>query len=398
MNISEKLDALQNKTVSLSIVTMLFVLNPIFYYLGLPYADVLTKVFVISLFALSFDMLLGYTGLLNFGQTLFFGMGAYMTAYSLNWLGLNYIIALVLSTLVGAGLGVVLSFLVKRSFKGIPFTFFSLAFGMIVLSMYQKRAFESISGGEGGIIISSPEMLRSMWMLRFFQIAVFAVIIGLLIISVYKKIQDKSENTQIAILIPLVVILGFFFYLMFGNLTNLESLPSYERMTPVRYYLSLSILIGVYFIAKRIVSSPVGSVWKSIRENETRTSVLGYKPFNYKLLAVVISGAIAGLAGGIYVPYLLTVSAGNVFDPFITIRALIFAVLGGLGTLKGAILGAAIIILIEHFLNPIIGPWTNILVGILFIAVVFTMPRGIIGKWTSQDTKSIKETIKNIVK
>ncbi|MFB6290407.1 MAG: branched-chain amino acid ABC transporter permease [Candidatus Bipolaricaulia bacterium] len=184
---------------------------------------------------------------------------------------------------------------------------------------------------------------------------------------------------------------------MVEHLGYLEGAASYQKLTPNRYYLALTILVAIYFLARRIVNSPVGKVWQSIRENETRTAIIGYNPLNYKLLAVAVSGAIAGLAGGLYAPYLLTVSAGNVFDPFLTIKALIFSVLGGLGTLKGAILGAGIILLLEHFLNPIIGAWTNILIGVLFIVIVFTMPRGIVGELMTTGGKSFREIIKEMV-
>lgn len=385
-----------DRPLSLGLLALLFSLLPIFSYFGLPYADILTRIFIIGLFALSFDLLLGYTGLLNFGQTLFFGMGAYVTAYTLNWLGYHFLIALVFSVFTGAVLGVILSLIVQKSFRGIPFTFFSLAFAMIILSLFQKRLLQGISGGEGGIIIQLPDVLQSMWILRILELGILGVLLLVLLVSIYRATRKNSLLVRVFTLLGYLGLSGVVMYLTVDHVQGLHSAVSYNRITPSRYYLSLAILVAVYFFTRRIVNSPVGRVWQAIRENETRTSVIGYNPFNYKLLAVSVSGAIAGLAGALYAPYLLTVSAGNVFDPFLAIRALIFAVLGGLGTLRGAILGAGVILLLEHFLNPLIGEWTNILIGILFIVVVFTMPRGIIGEWMTSGGRSIKETVKDL--
>lgn len=390
-------NSLKSRYGSLVIATLFFALIPVFSYFGLPYSDILTRVFVIAIYALSFDLLLGYTGLLNFGQSLFFGMGAYITAYTLSWTEMHFFVALLFSALIGGVLGVLLSLMVKRSFKGIPFTFFSLAFAMIVLSLFQKRLFQGISGGEGGLLIPLPGILRSIWALRVYEIGFLGLLTLALLFAIYRITKNTSIYLRTGLLVGTAGVAGFIFYLVMDHLSYLEGAASYQRLTPNRYYLALTILVAIYFLARRIVNSPVGKVWQSIRENETRTTVIGYNPFNYKLLAVAVSGSIAGLAGGLYAPYLLTVSAGNVFDPFLTIKALIFAVLGGLGTLKGAILGAGIILLLEHFLNPIIGAWTNILIGVLFIVIVFTMPRGIIGELMTTGGKSFKEMVKEMV-
>lgn len=390
-------DYLKSNSYPLGTIALFFALIPIFHYFNLPFADILSRVFVISIYALSFDLLLGYTGLLNFGQSLFFGLGAYITAYTLNWTGLNFMIALLFSLLVGGILGIILSLIVRRSFKGVPFTFFSLAFVMIVLSMFQKRMFRPVSGGEGGILIPLPGVLRSMWAIRVFEYGFLGLLAVGLLVTIYKNTREFSLFQQTGFLLAGSGVIGVIFYFTTKHVNYLGSAASYERLTANRYYLTLSFLVAIYLLIKRFVNSPVGKVWQSIRENETRTEVIGYDIFNYKLLALAVSGAIAGLAGGLYAPYLLTVSAANVFDPFITIRALIFAVLGGLGTLKGAILGAGIIILLEHFLNPIIGGWTSILIGIIFIIVVFTMPRGIIGKLSEVRSKSFLETVRSMI-
>ncbi|MFB6290406.1 MAG: hypothetical protein ABEJ25_01575 [Candidatus Bipolaricaulia bacterium] len=183
---------LKSRYGSLAITTLFFALIPVFSYFGLPYSDILTRVFIIALYALSFDLLLGYTGLLNFGQSLFFGMGAYITVYTLSWAGLSFFAALLFSTLVGAILGVFLSLMVKRAFKGIPFTFFSLAFVMIVLSMFQKRLFQGISGGEGGLLVPLPGILRSIWALRVYEIGFLGLLTLALLFAIYQTTKDYS--------------------------------------------------------------------------------------------------------------------------------------------------------------------------------------------------------------
>ncbi len=377
---------LSSNSSSWALIVILFALVPVFSYFNLPYLDILTRVFIIGLFALSFDLLLGYTGLLNFGQTLFLGMGAYVTAYALSWWGLNYFVALLLSLLVGFGLGILLSFIIQRSFKGIPFTFFSLAFAMIVLSMYQKRLFQGVSGGEGGVGVMLPDVFQSMWALRLFELGIFGLVAVLFIYVLFREIKDFSGLAKAGLLGFSTAVIAGLFYLAVDHLNALATARSFSRIGPNRYYLTLVFLFAFYLLTRRIVSSPVGSVWQSIRENETRVSVIGYNPFTYKMMAVAVSGALAGLAGGLYAPYILTVSASNVFTPFLSIRALVFVVLGGVGTLHGAILGTGIILLLEHFLNPIIGEWTNLLIGILFIVIIFTMPTGIVGKWLEVKT------------
>lgn len=374
---------LSDHVTFLSLATFLFILQVVLDHAGLArYIDILATIFIMGIFALSFDLLLGYVGLLDFGHTLFFGIGAYITAYMLVWTPVPYPAVVMISALVGAGLGFLVSYGVRRAFYGIPFTFVSLAIAMIVYFLYRKRELVPISGGEQGLVVPIPEMVKSFWWSAFFVI-VFSIAVVLLLLAVFVRL--RRQGYQWGKKIGCFLLLSFFAaVLLFGmweNLMSLRFVADYERITPNFYFFSLTILCICYLLAKKLAGSPVGHVWGAIRENEVRAEIIGFNVFKYKLLALMVSGGLAALAGGIYAPYRFAVSPDTVFTPMLSIYAIIYVVLGGLGTLSGALLGTAIVILLERFLIDHIGGWGPVVIGGVFIACVLGLPHGIVGTW-----------------
>lgn len=391
----------KDKSFSLLIFAAFLALEPIMKITGYTYTSVLTRIFIFALFAMSFDLVLGYTGLLNFGHTLFFGMGAYITGYTLNFLGYGYLVGLLLGMLTCVGLAVGVSLLVSRAFRGIPFTFMSLAFLMIVLFAYEKDIVPAkySTGGGGGILVTTPSFFASLnttIVSAGIAFGVFLVLSWVGTISKFKDMEFGSEPKKIGLMIGLAVVSAILVFAMYQGLAEVWTVEAaYERLIPNKYYFTVFILALSYYVMNKIVNSPVGHIWMSIRENETRAEVLGYRVFNYKMLALIVGGLFAGLAGGLYVPKINSLHPASVFFPFLNIDAIIFVVLGGLGTLAGGIVGGGIVILFEEIMDPYIGTWSFVVIGVIFIIIVFLAPRGILG--TARSERAREEVRRRLI-
>jgi ABC-type branched-subunit amino acid transport system permease subunit len=381
-----KLNGFAGKITSLSFVAFFFFLPTLFDAVGQSYLLLIfLQIIPLALFALSLDLLLGYTGLLNFGQTAFFGLGAYVVGYSLTWTGMPYPVSLLLACLIAVGLGVAISFICCRTFHGVPFTFITLAVAMVLTKIYDSLP-HSISGGEAGFLVPSIGMLKSSSFSAFFGVGVFTLVVALLCLAVFITLKKRNiSGGRKTIFSVLLALFGLFLiFVAVRYLTGLMKVTPPFRIVPNKYYLFLSILCICYFGIKRIVNSPVGHVWVAIRESETRAEMLGYNTFKYKMLAVIVSGIIAALAGAIYAPYTRTIVHVEVFSPLLSIEVILFVILGGIGTLNGPLLGAGIAIAFDRILHPYLGDWTYILMGCLFIGVVLLFPYGIVGTWKAK--------------
>jgi branched-chain amino acid transport system permease protein len=131
---------------------------------------------------------------------------------------------------------------------------------------------------------------------------------------------------------------------------------------------------------KRMVNSPTGRVIIANRENEDRMRMIGYNPVTYRTIAFVSSSIFAGLAGALYSIW-NTSATPTMMSTVTTINALIMTILGGMGTLVGPILGAAIMQMISQFFYTWFGARWPLVFGILFILIVMFLPYGIIGTW-----------------
>lgn len=277
------------------------------------YVELLTHIMIIAIFAMSLDLLVGYTGLVSLGHAAFFGIGAYalaiffgeMNHYSI-WAALP--VSLVLSALAA----VVIGWISVRT-SGIYFIMLTLA----LAQMFYYYFFESKRyGGDDGMFINArPEV-------------------------------------------------------NFGSIQLLDLTNEHTF-----YYFTLGIMVAVFLFLVMILRAPFGQVITGIYANEQRVRSLGYATQRYKLVSFVIAGTLAGLAGfleGMHTnfitpSYLGWHESGNI---------LVVVILGGLGTLYGSIIGAVALVMLEDFLPEITEHW-KILLGTIIVCVVLFLPNGI---------------------
>ena len=283
------------------------------YFVDLFYQTFLTEVLVWVLFAISFDLIFGYTGLLSFGQALFFGLGAYAFAIPIVKFGLSPGTAFILSILIPMVFSWFVGyFSVKLS--GIHFVIITLIFALMGSTI--GETWSDFTGGADGMTIPLSPIPIGPWHL---------------------------------------------------DLTDIKT----------NYYLVLIVVALAYLFLRRLVQSPLGKIFISIRENEDRASLIGYSVQRYKLLAFVIAGGLSGLAGGLYGISLKYASA-NFLHWGVSGHAVVYTIVGGMGTLLGPILGTAIIMSLEHYLvNFIQG--TDLVVGIVLVFMVLAAPKGLVG-------------------
>jgi len=172
-----------------------------------------------------------------------------------------------------------------------------------------------------------------------------------------------------------------------GGASGLTAFQRPDSLFPINlsdsfqfFAVTVIILVVTYVILQRILNSPVGDVFRAIRENEERAEMVGYSTFYYKIAALTISGifsTIAGVMFGLFLyfgspTFLYWVESGDV---------LLQTLFGGAGTLIGPIIGAAFVVLLEEFLAPLIDEWQLIL-GLAFVLLILFFPQGIVGLFT----------------
>lgn len=294
----------------LMIALVALILFPLFgssFYVGL-----VTRIIIIAIFAMSLDLLIGYTGLVSFGHAAFFGIGGYALAIVFQDASVIHLWqALPLSLLAAALAALVVGWVSIRT-SGIYFIMITLALSQ----MFFYYFFESPRyGGDDGIFLFLKPVLM----------------VG-------------SED-----------------------ILNLEHENNF-------YYFALSCLVLGYLFLKMILQAPFGKVIKAIKANEHRVRALGYATNGYKLVSFVIAGTLAGLAGfleGAHTGY-INPAYMSWHESGLCIA---IVVLGGIGTLYGPIVGAFIIVLLQNFLPELTEHWQLLLGGIV-IAVVLFLPRG----------------------
>ncbi|NYT37084.1 branched-chain amino acid ABC transporter ATP-binding protein/permease [Allopusillimonas soli] len=287
-------------------------------YLGMS-ADLLTRILIWGLFGLGFDLLFGYTGLLSFGQSAFYGTGGFVSAYLLtSGIVPHMLLALLIGVIVAALAGLVIGYLTLRR-TGIYFAMSTLAFGEMFYFL-ENSAFKEYTGGENGIAgVPPPE-----------------------------------------------ISLGF---------TTIHISSGW----PMYWFVAIFFFIG-YVIARRIVRSPVGAVLKAIRGNPKRALALGHAIQRYKLMVFVIAAAYGGLAGGLlgvfqsYMP-------PDAFSLDTSAQLVIQTVMGGAGTLLGPVFGATIWLYLYDGLQQIaeIGAYWKLILGIVFVVLVTVFRHGVAG-------------------
>jgi branched-chain amino acid transport system permease protein len=275
------------------------------------YPVFLMKVLCFALFALAFNLLIGYVGLLSFGHAMFFGFAAYVSGHAVKVWGWPTEAGILAGTAVAAAMGLVAGSLAIRR-QGIYFAMVTLALAQMVFFFCLQAPF---TGGEDGI----------------------------------QAIPRRP---------------------LFGVLDI--------RNDFVFYYVVLAIFAAGFLIIYRTIHSPFGQVLKAIRENEARAVSLGYAVDRFKLLAFVLSAALAGLAGATKALVFGLASLTDV-QWQMSGEVVLMTLVGGMGTVFGPIVGAAIIITMQNYLAGF-GEWVLVIQGGIFVATVLLFRRGIVGE------------------
>ncbi len=160
-----------------------------------------------------------------------------------------------------------------------------------------------------------------------------------------------------------------------GNLFGVLPLASDTTL----YYVVLALFVACFLGIMRVVTSPFGQVLKMIRENEPRAVSLGYEVDRYKLLAFVLSAALAGLAGGLKT---LVMGFATLSDVHWSMsgEVILMSLLGGVGTFFGPVLGAGVVIALQNLLADKVGAWVTVIIGVIFVVCVLAFRKGVVGE------------------
>jgi branched-chain amino acid transport system permease protein len=274
-----------------------------------------TEILIWGLLAMSSDILIGYTGMVSFGHSAFFGLGMYGAAAALLMVKPPSLSLAVLYGLVAAGLAAVFVAYFATRLRDIYFAISTLVFSQIFYVII--FTWTEVTGGENGLTFSQPRLsILGLWS---------------------------------------------------------------DRFTPTTFHwFVLAVVLIAYLLVRRITQSPFGMVLQSIRENEPRTRAIGYHVERYKIVAVMLSGLFAGLAGVLYAIQNKFAAPDFVFF-VVSGEVVIFNVMGGMGTLVGPFAGAAFFLLLREILSRFLTEYYLIPLGIVFIIMIIFLPQGLLG-------------------
>ncbi|WP_396610275.1 branched-chain amino acid ABC transporter permease [Haloferax sp. S1W] len=316
----------------------LFARAPVISGIVQGYQSLATLILIWGIFAIGFDLLLGYTGLLSFGHAAFWGGAAYAAGIVAKNVSGDPLVMVLSGTLFAVLLAWILGFLSLRR-GGIYFAILTLAFAQMFYYM-AASPLAFLTNGENGLT-------------------------GVEVGSLFGMIHLEAD-------IPSVggMLLGTWLYAFVGLF-----------------------FVGAVAVAYRILNSPYGMVFRAIRENEQRAEFVGLNVWRYKLMAFIISGAFAGVAGslftihGSYVPLqsLFWTESGDI---------VVMTVLGGAGSMFGPVLGVGLYLYVENIVSTIqaltipftdivlikdFGFYWHLLLGAIFVVVVWVVPDGLWG-------------------
>jgi branched-chain amino acid transport system permease protein len=277
-----------------------------------------------AIFAMAFNLLLGYTGLLSFGHAAFFGGAAYITAYLLQTVHLTPELALRGGVGAAAAAGLVIGAIAIRR-QGIYFAMVTLALAYMLSFFFLEASF---TGGENGL--------------------------------------QGVPRGKLFGLIPLDGDLALYFFV-------------------------LVIFVAVFLLVLRVVHSPYGQVLKAIRENEPRAISLGYNVDRYKLLAFVLSAALAGLGGALKVMVLHLATLQDVRWEQ-SGEVILMTLLGGMGTFAGPVVGAFTVVGLQNYLSDRAGSWTTVIIGAIFVLCVVAFRKGFVGELLAWQQRRAKKS------
>lgn len=267
----------------------------------------LTEILIFSLFALSFNLLFGYTGLLSFGHAAFFGLGGYAAALAIQHMGLSMLPVLTIGIISAAAGAMVIGFFCVR-LDEIYFAMLTLGFGMMVFTLTHQ--WRGVTGGSDGI--------------------------------------TGFELPQLNLL-----------------------LAKLSLFSPVSFYYFTVVLFVISAVILWLISrSPFGLILTSMRENSQRVAFVGINTTLYRWLAFVIAGLFAGLAGALFACYDRMASPSMVHWTM-SAKPVLMTILGGSRIFLGPVAGAVIFFLLEHFITQYTQSWMIFLGAILIPIVLF---------------------------
>lgn len=273
---------------------------------------------IFAIAALGFNLLLGYTGLLSFGHSAFFGVGAYMPAMLVKYWGVTSLEAFVLAGIVGALATAALFGLVCVRYTRIFFGILALALSQVLWSLALKLFW--VTGGTDGLRVPTPTLLGVMG----------------------GEVADKMD------------------FLAYRY-----------------YYYVLALFVAAVAVMWVIVNSPFGKALQAVRDNETRAEFVGVQVRRYRWIAFVVSGAFTGLAGALWVP-LNGLTTPDILYWTFSGKIVFMTVLGGFGTFTGPIVGAVLFNYLETYAVGHTVYWQLVL-GVVLVTLVLAMPAGVVG-------------------
>src|SRR5215203_3910562 len=338
----------RNKVLAVLLVALLLALafTP-FLFPGVKALNVAAKVLVFVVLVASFDLLLGYTGIVSFAHTMFFGIGAYGVSIASTRMGAGWS-SLLVGTLAALALSFVLALaigLFSLRVRAIFFSMITLAFAAAFQTLASQLS--EFTGGEDGLTFKMPEVLSPGF--------------------------EFSEP--------------FFGVSIDGRLAC--------------YYLLFVVALVLFLAMLRIVNSPFGRVLLAIRENEFRAEAIGYRVVVYRTISSILSALFATLAGAMLAIWLRYNGPDTTLSFEIMLDVLLIVVIGGMGTVYGAAIGAGLFLVAQSYLQDLLKlgseavsgvPWLAALLspdrwllwlGVLFVLSVYYFPTGVVGRLRS---------------
>jgi branched-chain amino acid transport system permease protein len=339
-------DLPRNRWLALLLVAIVLglALTP-FLFPGTKALNVAAKVIVFIVLVASFDLLLGYTGIVSFAHTMFFGIGAYGVAIASTMIGPTWG-AIALGIVAALAVSLVLSLLIglfSLRVKAIFFAMITLAVASAFLTLASQLS--DFTGGEDGLSFKVPEALQP----------------G----TAYLDVPFLGASVD-------------------GRLLT--------------YYLLFFAAALLVLMMLRIVNSPFGRVLQAIRENDFRAEAIGYRTVVYRTLSNVLAALFATLAGVLFALWLRYTGPDTTLSFEIMLDVLLIVVIGGMGTIYGAVIGSALLVLAQNYLQdlmklgasavegvPIIAQLASpdrwlLWLGILFVLSVYHFPAGVVGR------------------
>ena len=274
----------------------------------------LIEIFILALFAMSYDLLFGISGLLSFGHAMFFASAAYATGMLLKFTPFPFWVVLILIFVISIVQAILFSLVLPRV-KGITFALVTLGLASVFHIVITSTDLSKFTGSDVG--------------LQGYPVPPF--------------ISASAEKLRF-------------------------------------YFIALVIMVVMYILYKKFVKSPTGRVCIAIRENEGRAKMLGFNTANFKILAMIISSFTAALAGTLHALYQPAIIP-SIADLGFTVTGLLIVLIGGVGTLGGAIIGAFVYKLLDFGLRRFIGEGASFILGAVYVIFVLFIPYGIVGTW-----------------